>query len=500
MDRLNIAFITPEAIPYVKTGGLADISGTLPEHLARQGHSVKLFLPLYRQIKRTHSDLKKIAGDIICRVGGKEQKGELYRPAGSTNGIEVIFIANDFYFDRPELYSDPSTGQDYSDNDERFIFFSQAVLQGLMALDRPPDILHANDWQSALVPSYLKTLYRDDAFFEKSRTIFTIHNMGYKGEFPAETFPKIGIDEEYFEPTGPFEYWGMVSLMKAAIMFADHVTTVSPTYALEIQSSSDFGMGLEGVLKDRAASLTGILNGVDYNIWSPQKDKLIPSRYFHANLSGKKKNKLELLHRAGLPLRMEQPLLGIISRLDNQKGFDLIAEIFDELMKENLQFVLLGTGNEKYHRFFSQKETEYSTKFRAYLAFDNTLAHLIEAGADIFLMPSRYEPCGLNQMYSLKYGTVPVVRKTGGLADTVVDFDEESRQGTGFVFENYDADELLKTLRRAIRLFGRKRLWYKIVKQGMMMDYSWGKSAEEYTELYRRVLEIEKLQPVRGRI
>ena len=500
MDRLNIAFITPEAVPYAKTGGLADISGTLPEHLARQGHSVKLFLPLYRQVKTTCPDLEKIESEIICRVGEKEQKGELYRPAKGTAGVEVIFIANDFYFDRPELYRDPATGQDYTDNDERFIFFSRAVLQGLKALNWPPEILHANDWQSALVPSYLKTLYCDDPFFEKSRTIFTIHNMGYKGEFPVGTFSKIGLDEIYFSPAGPFEYWGMVSLMKSAIIFADHVTTVSPTYAREIQSSSDFGMGLEGVLKDRATSLTGILNGVDYNVWSPQKDKLIPSRYFPSNISGKKKNKLELLSKAGLPLRMEQPLLGMISRLDNQKGFDLIAEIFDEVMKENFQFILLGTGDDKYHRFFGQKEMEYSSKFKAYLTFDNTLAHLIEAGADIFLMPSRYEPCGLNQMYSLKYGTVPVVRETGGLADTVVDFDEESRQGTGFVFEKYEADELLRSLRRAIQFFGQKRLWYKIVKQGMMMDYSWGKSAEEYTRLYRRVLGIERQQPVRDQI
>ena len=488
MDSLKIAFITPEAVPYAKTGGLADVSGSLPKALARMGHNVKMFMPGYRQVVQNFPNISKDSIDIKCPVGSREISGEGFH-INDDSGLENYFIGNGSLFDREALYIDPETGKDYTDNDERFIFFCRAVLEVLKGLDWKPDILHANDWQSALIPSFLKTAYYEDDFFAGSKTVFTIHNMGYQGLFPKETFSKLNIDASNFYAAGPFEYWGDVNFMKSAISLSDSITTVSPTYAREIQTDDEFGKGLQGVLAERSADLTGILNGVDYNQWSPQKDKMIPYRYIPANLSGKKKDKLELLHRCNFPLRTEQPLIGIISRLDKQKGFDLLEEIMGDILALDLQFVLLGTGDDKYHKFFAEIETEYPDKFKAFLAFDNKLAHLIEAGADMFLMPSRYEPCGLNQMYSMKYGTIPIVRKTGGLADSVTDFDESSLTGTGFVFEEYDSGALLSVIEKAVGLFGRKRTWSKIIKQAMSQDFSWEKSAAQYSDLYHKILQ-----------
>lgn len=491
MGNLNIAFVTPEAVPFAKTGGLADVSGALPGSLARLGHSVKLFMPKYTVVNHNSPNLSRLDFKISCPVGGKDFEGDVFYLSDRGNGSEVYFIANDSFFDRQELYIDPETGQDYSDNDERFIFFCRAVIQAIRNLGWQPDVIHAHDWQSALIPAYMRILHRDDPVFNRARTVFTIHNMGYQGKFPVGTFRKLGIDDSYLNVEGPFEFWGEVNFMKSAIVLADRITTVSPAYAEEIQKSDEYGKGLQGVLKDRSGELTGILNGVDYDQWSPKTDKLIPYNYIPLNLSGKKKNKLELLHRCKFPVRMEHPLMGVISRLDVQKGFDLLEEIMKDILNLKLQFVLLGTGDEKYHEFFSQIEKKYPDKFKAFLGFDNGLAHLIEAGCDIFLMPSRYEPCGLNQMYSLKYGTVPIVRKTGGLADSVIDFDEDRLLGTGFVFENYDSGKLLGTVKRAVKLFGRKRVWHKIVKQGMSQDFSWDKSAQKYSELYRKILQTE---------
>ncbi len=488
MDRLKIAFITPEAIPYAKTGGLADISGVLPEILAGMGHDVKLILPRYRQIATGFPNLKKTTTGIGCRIKNEIYNADIYTLRDETSKVEIVFISNDFFFNRQELYLEPSTGRDYEDNDDRFIFFCRIALKYLHQSGWQPDIYHAHDWQAALIPSLVKTRYSYDSFFNQSGTVFTVHNLAYQGIFPPATFDKLGIAPELFAPAAPFEYWGKVNLMKSAIVLSDMVTTVSPTYAREIQDTNEYGMGLEGVLKDRSADLVGILNGADYQNWSPKKDKLIPFKYFKDNLSGKKKNKLELLHRCSFPLRTEQPLIGMISRLDNQKGFDILSEIINDVLKMDIQMVLLGTGERKYHVMFNELTARYPDKFHAFLQFDNQLAHLIEAGSDIFLMPSRYEPCGLNKMYSLRYGTVPIVRKTGGLADTVEDVNDTTGDGTGFMFDEYSSAALMSAIKRAVMMFEKKRLWYKIVKRGMVRDFSWKKSAGQYLEVYNRAL------------
>jgi len=488
MDKLKIAFITPEAVPFAKTGGLADISGVLPGVLSQMGHTVRLFMPYYKQVRENFPNLKSLDENYEYLIGDKSHKAQFYFLRDDDIGLEVYFVGNSHFYHRDELYRDSASGKDYNDNLDRFVFFCKAVLDLIQKRNLKTDIYHANDWQTALIPSYIKTKYRDDSFYAGAATVFTIHNMAYQGLFPAEDFDKVSLEKSYFAPEGPFEFWGKLNLMKSAISYADIISTVSPTYAGEIQESSEYGMGLEGVLKGRAGDLYGVLNGVDYSAWSPEKDRLVPHRYFIKNFSGKKKNKLELLHRAGFPVRMEHPLIGMISRLDNQKGFDLIRDIMDEILKFDLQFVLLGTGAPEYHRIFEDYGRKFPDKFKPFLTFDNRLAHLIEAGSDIFLMPSRYEPCGLNQMYSLKYGTVPIVRKTGGLADTVDDFNENTLEGTGFVFKEYTSEALLETIKRAVRIFGRRRVWYKIMKQGMLRDYSWENSAGQYIELYQKAL------------
>jgi starch synthase len=407
---------------------------------------------------------------------------------GPQPGLRFVFVGNERFFDREALYVDPETGLDYPDNDERFSFFCRALLEYVRRSGTAPDIIHANDWQSGLLPAYLATVHQDDPFFSATRSVYTIHNLAYQGAFPAESFETMGFPKELFYPTGPFEFYDKVNIMKAAISYATVLNTVSERYAVEIQSSDEYGCGLEGVLRARNEDLYGIINGVDYDEWSPQKDKYIPYRYRPANMAGKKKTKVELINRLGLPFREQAPLIGIISRLADQKGFDLIALCAEEIFALDIQMVLLGTGDKKYHDLFRKLETKYPDKLKALLTYDNEMAHWIEAGSDMYLMPSRYEPCGLNQLYSLKYGTPPIVRATGGLADTIVDVDVEAGTGTGFVFTEYDPEEMLAAIKRAVALFPQKRAWRKIMKEGMARDYSWQASAGQYIDLYEKAL------------
>jgi starch synthase len=486
--RLKILIASPEVVPFAKTGGLADVTGTLPKALAKLGHQVKVILPKYRMIDQKKFGLSEVEAIFPgIPVGDKEKSISAESYVTGDGEVEWLFVVNDEYFDREELYRDQSTGFDYQDNDQRFIFFARGTLEILKALNWRPDIVHANDWQSALICAYMKTLYAGDEFFKDTATVFSIHNLAYQGNFPRKTFDKTGISKDLFYPTSPFEFWGKVNFMKAGICYADVINTVSETYAVEIQSGSEYGHGLEGVLRGRNADLFGIVNGIDYSVWSPQKDRLISHSFSPENLSGKRKNKELLLKLCNLPrTRRDVPLIGIISRLADQKGFDLLAKIADELLALDLQMVILGTGDEKYHRLFTAIRAKYPKKISVNLLFDNPLAHLIEAGSDMFLMPSRYEPCGLNQLYSLKYGTVPIVRETGGLADTIENYDPQTGGGTGFVFKEYDASELLETVKLALRVYEDKEAWTTLMKNGMGKDFSWESSAKKYVELYRK--------------
>jgi starch synthase len=489
--NLKILIVSPEVVPFAKTGGLADVTGALPKALSRLGHQVKVILPKYKMVDENKFRLSEVKTEFpALSIGGKDRKISVKSDLLDFPPVEYLFLVNDEFFCRDELYRNRATGYDYADNDERFIFFARGVLEILKTLDWQPDIIHSNDWQSALIPAYLRTLYEDDAFFKSTGTVFSIHNLAYQGNFPQNTFDKIGVPKDLFYPTSPFEFWGKVNFLKVGISYADVINTVSETYAVEIQSGSEFGYGLEGVLRTRNADLYGIVNGIDYEVWSPDKDKLLTHHYHPEDLSGKEKNKKLLLKTCNLPAsKKDIPLIGVISRLADQKGFDLLSQITDQLLSMDLQMVILGTGDEKYHVFFKELSKKYPQKISVNLRFDDPLAHLIEAGSDMFLMPSKYEPCGLNQLYSLKYGTVPIVRKTGGLADTIENYDPATGQGTGFAFIDYDAQEFLATIQRALKVYQNKEAWAILMKNGMKKDFSWETSAKKYVEIYRKALQ-----------
>jgi starch synthase len=489
---LNILFVSSEVDPFAKTGGLADVSGALPQAIKDLGHEVRVIMPKYRSVDERKFHLHEVLRlkEIDIPIGQEVERASVKSCilTNTSAKIQVYFLANESLYDRSGLYVNPENHKDYPDNDKRFIFFCRGVLETLKRLGWKPHIIHCNDWQSALIPAYLKTVYRGDSFFLKVKTIFTIHNMAYQGSFPRSSFLKTHLPDELFAPEG-VEFYGNFNFLKAGLVYADVITTVSEKYAQEIQSSDEYGCGMSGILRKRSSDVYGILNGIDYSVWNPETDTLIPQKYDARNLDGKVTNKIELLRKFKLEYREGTPVIGCISRLAEQKGFDLIGQIADDLLKLDIQFILLGTGEKKYHDLFEAIQKRYPQKAGVYLGFSNELAHLIEAGSDMFLMPSRYEPCGLNQMYSLRYGTVPIVHATGGLDDTIEDFDPESGNGTGFKFFRYDARELLKTIERAVALYANKPAWRKLMKQGMQKDFSWESSAKKYIALYKNVLK-----------
>lgn len=478
---MKILLVSSEAIPFAKTGGLADVSGALPKALARLDQDVTLILPKYRQVDETRFPLEKTSLELKVPVGQRLEAAEVFSVKMEPN-YRVLLIRKDSYYDRENLYGSPSG--DYEDNAERFIFFCRAALE--IARKVRPDLIHCHDWQSALVPVYLKTLYQADARLARVASVFTIHNIGYQGLFWHYDLPLTNLGWELFTPQA-LEFYGKLNFLKGGIVFADAVTTVSRKYMEEIQSP-EFGAGLEGVLRDRRRDLHGILNGVDYDDWSPANDPFIRAKYGRERISGKKACKTDLQKEFGLPVAENVPVIGIISRLAEQKGFDLITSAMDDLMKEGIQLIMLGTGDEKYHLLLDSLAKKYPDQIGLKIAFDNVLAHKIEAGADMFLMPSRYEPCGLNQIYSLKYGTVPIVRAVGGLDDTIEDYHPGNRQGNGFKFRDYSSSALLGAVRRALQAYRDPIAWKELMIRGMAADFSWDRSARTYLQVYQELV------------
>ena len=482
---LKVLFVSSEAVPFAKTGGLADVSGALPKALKEIGVDVRLVLPFYRMAREQKFNYQLLGEDLEVRLGTQVLKGDLKGVLNRENDFPVYLVEKEEFYDRSNLYGTPKG--DYFDNAARFIFFSKMVFALCEKIRFSPDIIHCNDWQSGLIPCYLKTVFNKDPRFAKTASIFSIHNVAYQGLFTKDAFDLSGLPQELFSITG-VEYWGKISFMKAGIVFADIINTVSETYSQEIQTK-EFGYGVEGILKAHKKDLYGVLNGADYEEWNPATDKFIAFPYSAENLVNKLKCKQDLLKAFNLPEEIiSLPLIGVISRLADQKGFDLLAQIIDELMKLNLGFVLLGTGDEKYQKLFAMIGEKYPKKTGIKIAYDNTLAHKIEAGCDMFLMPSHYEPCGLNQIYSLKYGTIPIVRATGGLDDTIQEFNPVSGKGTGFKFKHYDADELLKTIKEALAIYHDQEKWEKVTRNAMEADFSWERSAKRYVELYQKAL------------
>lgn len=489
---LNVLFVASEVEPFAKTGGLADVSGALPQTIKQMDHEIRVIMPRYGSINERKSRLHEMIRlkDIEIPIGSKRYPASIKSSfiVNNHTKVQVYFVDNEHLFGRPGLYVDADTRKDYPDNDERFIFFCRGTLEVLKRLGWQPDIIHCNDWQSGLIPAYLKTLYRDDPFYKNTRTVFTIHNMAYQGVFPKSSFPKTGLPPELMSDQG-VEMHGSVNLLKAGLVFADAITTVSEKYAKEIRTSEEYGCGLQDIVKKRKSDLTGIVNGIDYTVWDPSVDPLIPHRFDSRSVDLKLEDKKALLARMGLPLDEKTPVIGIISRLADQKGFDLIGEVLDVMMKLNVQLIILGTGEKRYHDLFEKAARKYPQSIAVALTFDNDLAHLIEAGSDMFLMPSRYEPCGLNQLYSLRYGTVPVVRATGGLDDTIDDYSPSTGNGTGFKFKKYDSGDMLHAIRRAVQTFADQNVWRKLMKNGMAKDFSWETSARKYLQLYRNLVK-----------
>ncbi|MGA3324178.1 MAG: glycogen synthase GlgA [Terriglobia bacterium] len=474
---MKVAFVASEGVPFSKTGGLADVVGALPKALAALGHEVEVILPRYRITPQGSSVPDAQSLTLPLGIGYKFAS---VQDGGRAHQVQTYLIDCPEYFDRDGLYQ--QKGQDYPDNVHRFAAFSMAALEFLKHGATSPDIIHCHDWQTALVPIYLRNLYGGDGYFGKTSVVFTLHNLGYQGLFPPHVLPQISLHAGLFT-IDALEYYGMVNLLKGGIIFSDFITTVSRKYAEEIQTP-EFGYGLEGVLKSRADHLQGIVNGVDYEEWDPATDKLLAANYTPATfLKGKDACKKALLEKMGVPTPvLRRPVIGIVSRFASQKGFDLIATIAEQLAALDLYVVALGTGEPPHEELFRTMAAKYPEKFLVKIAYDNTLAHQIEAGSDMFLMPSRYEPCGLNQIYSLKYGAVPIVRATGGLDDTIDPFDGKS--GTGFKFQEYTPQALLATIHAALEAYHTPKGWHHLVQNGMQQDFSWTTSAKAYSQIY----------------
>lgn len=491
MIEPRVLMVVPELSPLAKTGGLADVAAALSQALARAGIPVAAAMPLYAPVRGATS-LRETGFRFPVPIGSEIHEARVYAADHPSVGFPIYLVRSDEFFDRPGLYGEG--GSDYADNARRFTFFARAAADLAAALDPPPTIVHAHDWQAGLVPVYWKLRPERAAC---AATVLTIHNLGYQGRFPAHAFGETGLPPDLFH-WEKLEFWGDVNFLKGGIVFADGLTTVSPRYALEIQESDRTGFGLAGVLRARSADLTGILNGIDVEIWSPEKDPMIPARYDAEDLRGKAICKRILQDRANLPVR-EVPLLGMISRLDPQKGFDiLIPALEDILAGEDVQIVILGTGRPEYAERLEGLGRAFPQKFASSIAFDEALAHGIEAGADIYLMPSLYEPCGLNQLIGMRYGTVPVVRETGGLADSVRQVTQATLAdgtGTGFVFAPERPDVLAETIREALRWYRDPTAWRRIQRNGMTEDRGWEGPARRYIDLYRVLLSRKESTP-----
>ncbi|WP_047151208.1 glycogen synthase GlgA [Aneurinibacillus tyrosinisolvens] len=474
---MKILFAASEAVPFVKTGGLADVIGSLPKELKNDGLDVRVILPKYEDIPAEYQSRMRKTKEFIVPLGWRRQYCGIEEM--QHNGIHYYFVDNEYYFKRNGIYG-------FYDEAERFAYFSRAILEALPALSFQPDIIHCHDWHSALVPLFLQAEYRTLPFYEQMRTVLTIHNLKYQGIFPPVVLGDIlGLGEEYFTQD-KVEFYGGVNFMKGGLVYADFLTTVSPTYAKEIQQPH-YGEGLDGVLCKRRDHLHGTVNGIDYEEYNPETD---PHVFFKGPVceAYKQKNKAILQEQAGLPVKERTPLIALVSRLVEQKGIDLIACVLEEMLGMDVQFIILGTGEPVYERLFKEAMRRHPEKLAAQTTFSEGLARKIYAGADIFLMPSKFEPCGIGQLISMRYGTIPVVRETGGLYDTVEPYNEETGEGTGFTFVNYNAHEMLEAVGRAVHTYRCSPSWQKMIDNAGKLDSSWRQSAKQYSALYECLL------------
>lgn len=489
-DRVRVLFATSEMTPFSKTGGLADVSAALPAALAQAGCHVRVVTPRYAAVDRARFGIERssVECDFVFNVRGRAIKAGFSRWESPQTGLEVLFVECDPFYDRPGIYSDPFTGADYADNDYRYSLLPRAAFELCRVMEWKPDIFHCNDWQTALIPFLLSQTPLAEQFAD-ARSVLTIHNIAYHGSFSPDAVEAIENASAYLYPDGPFDHQGQVNFLKAGIEFADAVNTVSPTYAREIQTSSEYGYGMETSLRARGDAVVGILNGIDVRAWNPATDSQIAAIYTAETLDRKKRNKEALCRQCNLPFEETTPLIGMISRLTSQKGFEILIPVLSEILELPCRMVILGSGDSFLSQTLREIARQHPSRISVHLGYDDELAHRIEAGADIFLMPSKYEPCGLNQMMSMRYGTLPVVRATGGLADTVTDADADPERGTGFSFHQYHPHDLLHAVRRAAAAFADGDRWRRIQRTAMTRDFSWNRSAEQYIDLYQSCLQ-----------
>ncbi len=479
---MKIVSVASEMMPFAKTGGLADVAGTLTREIRGLGHDVIAFLPRYKSVDLQKGGFKVVIERLLIDVGSEKESARVYH-AVDDKGVQIYLIDHPGFFQRDQLYG--TAMSDYPDNDRRFIFFQRAVLETLRAVGLVPDIIHCHDWQTGLICAYLKTLYARDPIFKKTRSVFTVHNLAYQGNFPPDSLPLTGLSWDEFK-LEKLEFYGKISFMKGGLVYSDAVTTVSERYAREIQTK-EFGCGMENVLASRREALFGVINGIDFSEWNPETDPDIASKFSATEIEKKKINKAALQKENGFKIRPDVPVVSIISRLVDQKGLDILIPAMESMTQRDLQFVLLGTGDEKYHKILRELAKKHKDRFGIHIVFDGKMAKRIYAGSDLFMMPSYYEPCGLGQMISLRYGTIPLVRATGGLADTIQEFNPKNGRGNGFAFEEYSTEALIQTLDRALKVYQNPESWLGLMKNAMASDFSWTASARRYLEIYQSV-------------
>jgi len=484
--NLRVIYVSAEIYPFAKSGELADVASSLPKHISSLGMEVSIFMPKYRKPEVESLSMERVMGELMVPIGGEKVKASVYK--SELGKCDIYFIDNPKYFWRDYIYG---TGRgEYLDNDERFIFFNRAVLEFLLKTKMPVDIIHCNSWPTALIPVFLRTHYSKKSQFKKTATVFTLHNIAYQGEFPPESLALTGLNWKYFNPK-QLSFNGKFNFLKAGMVFSDVLNTVSSAYKREIQTEKH-GFGLEDILKNRKDVFFSIRNGVDYEMWNPETDPYIAANYSPSNLKAKKKCKIDLIKEFGLSISAKTPLIGIASYLSSQKGFDILLEAVPELMEMDVGLVVLGKGDEKYEILILNAQKQWPRKISVKFEISPALTHKIAAGADISLIPSLYEPCGLNQLYSFRYGTVPIVRATGGLGETVKPFNSKTLKGNGFVFKEYSYKALIKTVKKALNCYKNPDLWQKIMESGLRENFSWKTAARKYARLYQDALEIRR--------
>ncbi|MBS2970191.1 glycogen synthase GlgA [Metabacillus sp. KIGAM252] len=472
---MKILFAVSECVPFVKSGGLADVAGALPKELTRLGSDVRVIMPKYGQIPEKYREQMTKVKEIEVAVGWRSQFCGI--EVFEMDGVTYYFLDNEYYFKRDSLYG-------HYDDGERFSFFSRAVLEAIKAIDFQPDVIHSHDWHTGMVAYFLNEVYAADPFYAEMKTVFTIHNLEFQGIFPQEIiYDLLNLGHEDFT-ADKLEFYQCVNFMKAAIISSSAITTVSPTYMEEIQTPY-YGERLDGLLRAKGASLHGILNGIDDTIYNPAKDAFLKAPFDVSTLEKKQDNKAALQKMFGLPEKPDVPVISMVTRLTKQKGLDLVRHVMEEMVDSDTQWIILGTGEDEFENYFRHMEHKYPENVKAYIGFDEPLAHRVYAGSDLFLMPSRFEPCGLGQLIALRYGSIPVVRETGGLNDTVLSYNEATGEGNGFSFKSFNAHDMMHTVRRALSIYREdKELWNKLVRNAMSQDYSWSQSASKYNQLY----------------